>query len=316
LEKSLVIEVDGEYHNDDEQKQQDEARTEILKELGFEVIRFTNNEILHNIDNVLSQIRTIVANSPLLWRGVGGEVEIFTTRPDTIFGVSFMVLCPEHELIEQITTDSQREEVQKYITWAKNRSERERQAEVKKVTGVFTGAYATHPFTNQQIPIWISDYVLAGYGTGAIMAVPAHDSRDFAFARHFQLPIIQVIVPKGEQAEATALWTESKDSKEGTCINSDFINGMTVKEAITAVIQKVKELNIGYGTVNYRLRDAIFSRQRYWGEPFPMYYKDGMPYPVDEKDLPIELPEIDKYLPTETGEPPLARAKDWVYEEK
>ena len=243
----------------------------------------------------------------------GGEMEIFTTRPDTIFGVTFMVLCPEHELIETITTDSQREEVQKYVTWAKNRSERERQTEVKKVTGVFTGAYAEHPFTKEPVPIWISDYVLAGYGTGAIMAVPAHDSRDFAFARHFNLPIVQVIVPKDEQPEDTDSWKESKDSKEGTCINSGFINGISVKEAITTVIQKVKELNIGYGTVNYRLRDAIFSRQRYWGEPFPIYYKNGIPYPIDEKDLPLQLPEIDKYLPTETGEPPLARAKNWNY---
>jgi leucyl-tRNA synthetase len=244
------------------------------------------------------------------------KIQIFTTRPDTIFGATFMVLCPEHELIEHITTDSQKEEVQKYVSWAKNRSERERQTEIKKVTGVFTGAYAVNPLNNAEIPIWVSDYVLAGYGTGAIMAVPAHDSRDFAFARHFQLPIVQVVVPKGEQVKDTTLWTDAKDSKDGTCINSDFINGMPVKDAITAVINKVKELNIGYGTVNYRLRDAIFSRQRYWGEPFPMYYKDGMPYPVDEKDLPILLPEVDKYLPTETGEPPLARAKGWGYEVK
>jgi len=244
------------------------------------------------------------------------QLFIFTTRPDTIFGATFMVLCPEHELIETITTDSQREEVQKYISWAKNRSERERQTEVKKVTGVFTGAYAVNPLNNKEIPIWVSDYVLAGYGTGAIMAVPAHDSRDFAFARQFHLPIVQVVVPKGEQPEDTNRWTDAKDSKDGTCINSDFINGMPVKEAITAVINKVNELGIGYGTVNYRLRDAIFSRQRYWGEPFPMYYKDGMPYPVDENDLPIVLPEIDKYLPTETGEPPLARAKGWGYEGK
>ncbi len=243
----------------------------------------------------------------------GHSLEIFTTRPDTIFGTSFMVLSPEHELNEIITTQEQKNEVSEYISWAKNRSERERQSEVKKVTGVFTGAYAVHPFTKKQIPVWISDYVLAGYGTGAIMAVPAHDSRDFAFARHFNLPIIQVVVPKGEQPEDTSTWNESKDSKEGTCINSDFINGMQVKDAITNVIKKVKELNIGYGTVNYRLRDAIFSRQRYWGEPFPMYYKDGMPYPIEEKDLPLRLPEIDKYLPTETGEPPLARAKNWTY---
>ncbi|MDR1180567.1 MAG: leucine--tRNA ligase [Bacteroidales bacterium] len=240
-------------------------------------------------------------------------LEIFTTRPDTVFGVSFMVLSPEHELNEIITTNVQKESVEAYISWAKNRSERERQAEVKMVTGVFTGAFAVHPFTGEQIPIWISDYVLAGYGTGAIMAVPAHDSRDFAFARHFNLPVTQVIVPKGEQPEDTANWEESKDGKEGTCINSDFINEMPVKNAISAVIKKIEELNIGYGTVNYRLRDAIFSRQRYWGEPFPIYYKEGIPYPMAEKDLPLQLPDIDKYLPTETGEPPLARAKNWTY---
>lgn len=243
----------------------------------------------------------------------GHSLEIFTTRPDTIFGVSFMVLSPEHELNSTIVSPEQKREVENYICWAKNRSERERLTEVKKVTGVFTGACAVHPFSGKQIPIWVSDYVLAGYGTGAIMAVPAHDSRDFAFARHFNLPIVQVIVPKGEHPEDTTNWEESKDSKEGTCINSDFINGMEVKEAISEVIKKVEERKIGTGTINYRLRDAIFSRQRYWGEPFPMYYKDGMPYPIDEKDLPLRLPEIDKYLPTESGEPPLARAKDWTY---
>jgi leucyl-tRNA synthetase len=241
------------------------------------------------------------------------SLEIFTTRPDTIFGVSFMALSPEHELNKTITTPSQKEDVDQYISWTKNRSERERQAEVKKITGVFTGAFAVHPFTGAQIPVWISDYVLAGYGTGAIMAVPAHDSRDFAFARHFNLPVVQVIVPKGEQPEDTTTWTESKDSKEGYCINSDFINEMSVKKAISTVIQKIETLKIGYGTVNYRLRDAIFSRQRYWGEPFPIYYKDNIPYPIDEKDLPLRLPEIDKYLPTETGDPPLARAKNWTY---
>ena len=247
-----------------------------------------------------------VANSDM-------QLEVFTTRPDTVFGVSFMVICPEHEDIVRLTTPEQKQAVEEYVVWAKNRSERERQTEVKTVTGVFTGSYAVNPFTKQQIPIWISDYVLAGYGTGAIMAVPAHDSRDFAFARKFNLPIVQVVVPKGEQPEDPAQWKESKDSKEGTIINSDFINGLTVKQAISAVINKVKELRIGRGTVNYRLRDAIFSRQRYWGEPFPIYYKDGMPYAVEEKDLPILLPEVDKYLPTETGEPPLARAANWTY---
>ena len=240
--------------------------------------------------------------------------EIFTTRPDTIFGVTFMVLCPEHEMIMDITTAEQKAEVESYLNWAKNRSERERQAEVKKVSGVFTGAYAINPLTNEHIPIWVSDYVLAGYGTGAIMAVPAHDSRDFAFARHFNLPIRQVVVPTGEQPEDTTLWTESKDSKSGTCINSGFIDGMQVKEAIKAVINWLEEKGIGDRKVNYRLRDAIFSRQRYWGEPFPIYYKDGMPYPINIKSLPLQLPSIDKFLPTENGEPPLGHASKWAWD--
>ncbi len=246
---------------------------------------------------------------------LGEVLKIFTTRPDTIFGVSFMVLCPEHEVINTITTSDKKEEVEQYLTWAKNRSERERQTEVNKITGVFTGAYAINPLTNEEIPIWISDYVLAGYGTGAIMAVPAHDSRDFAFAKHFNLPIPQVILPSDEEAGDTSTWTESKDSKEGTCINSGIITGMTVKEGIKTVIDFVEGKGIGKRQINFRLRDAIFSRQRYWGEPFPVYYKDGMPYMLDESKLPLELPEVDKYLPTESGEPPLARAKNWITEE-
>ena len=247
--------------------------------------------------------------------GLQNEVafEIFTTRPDTIFGVTFMVLCPEHEMIEQITTSDQKEEVEAYVTWAKNRSERERQAEVKKVSGVFTGAYAINPITEERIPIWVSDYVLSDYGTGAIMAVPAHDSRDFAFARHFNLPIRQVVAPNPNDLSDPSTWEESMDSKTGYMVNSGFIDGMTVKEGGKAIIEKVNTMSIGYGTVNYRLRDAIFSRQRYWGEPFPIYYKDGMPYPIPVDELPVELPEIDKFQPTETGEPPLARAKDWTY---
>ncbi len=247
--------------------------------------------------------------------GLQDEVsfEIFTTRPDTIFGVTFMVLCPEHEMIGQITTPEQKPEVEAYVTWAKNRSERERQAEVKKVSGVFTGAYAVNPITEERIPIWVSDYVLSDYGTGAIMAVPAHDSRDFAFARHFNLPVRQVVAPNPNDLSDPGTWEESMDSKTGYMVNSGFIDGMTVKEGGKAIIEKVKTMCIGYGTVNYRLRDAIFSRQRYWGEPFPIYYKDGMPYTIPVEELPVELPEIDKFQPTETGEPPLARAKDWTY---
>ena len=243
------------------------------------------------------------------------DFEVFTTRADTLFGVTFMVLAPEHEMISQLTTDEQRKEVEEYVTWAKNRSERERMSEVKKVSGVFTGSYAVNPFNGTKIPIWISDYVLMGYGTGAIMAVPAHDSRDFAFARHFNLPIIQVVAKPGEEPSDPATWTESFDAKEGVLVNSEFLNGLTVKKAILRMIEELEKLGIGKGKTNYRLRDAIFSRQRYWGEPFPIYYKDGMPYAMDVNKLPLELPSIDAYKPTETGEPPLARAKNWVTEE-
>ncbi|MBR4199076.1 MAG: leucine--tRNA ligase, partial [Bacteroidales bacterium] len=240
--------------------------------------------------------------------------EIFTTRPDTIFGVTFMVLCPEHEMIMDITTDEQRKEVEEYLNWAKNRSERERQAEVKKVSGVFTGAYAVNPLTEERIPIWVSDYVLAGYGTGAIMAVPAHDSRDFAFARHFDLPIRQVVSLEKDVTSDPATWTESMDAKTGYSVNSGFVTGMKVKDAMKAVIDWLDEKGIGTRTVNYRLRDAIFSRQRYWGEPFPVYYKDGIPYPLPTDKLPLQLPKIDKFLPTETGEPPLGHATKWAWD--
>ena len=246
--------------------------------------------------------------------GLGG-IEVFTTRPDTLFGATFMVLAPEHELVEKITAPEHQAEVEEYVQWAKNRSERERMTEVKKVTGKFTGAYAVNPLTGKEIPVWVADYVLSGYGTGAIMAVPAHDSRDFAFARHFNLPIVQVVTAPGETVSDPSEWEESYDAKEGVMINSGFLNGLTVKEAIRAAIDKIEALGIGKGTVNYRLRDAIFSRQRYWGEPFPIYYKDGIPYPLPEEELPLKLPEVDKYLPTETGEPPLARAKNWKTKE-
>ena len=244
--------------------------------------------------------------------------EIFPTRPDTIFGVTFMVLCPEHELIDSITTDEQRQQVQDYVTWAKNRSERERQAEVKKVSGVFTGAYAVNPLTEERIPIWVSDYVLAGYGTGAIMAVPAHDSRDFAFARHFNLPIRQVVAVEKDAVSDPATWSESMDAKTGYSVNSGFVSGMKVKEAMAAVIDKIEEMGIGHRTVNFRLRDAIFSRQRYWGEPFPIYYKtvDGQQLAVSipEECLPLELPEVSEFKPTATGEPPLGHATRWAWD--
>ena len=242
--------------------------------------------------------------------------EIFTTRPDTIFGVTFMVLCPEHELIDQITTPEQRKQVEDYVTWAKNRSERERQAEVKKVSGVFTGAYAVNPLTEEKIPIWVSEYVLAGYGTGAIMAVPAHDSRDFAFARHFGLPIRQVVSLEKDVVSDPSTWEESMDAKTGYSVNSGFVSGMKVKDAMAAVIDKIEEMGIGHRTVNYRLRDAIFSRQRYWGEPFPIYYKNNIPYPIPEECLPLRLPEVSDFKPTATGEPPLGHASRWAWDEK
>lgn len=243
------------------------------------------------------------------------KIEVFTTRADTLFGTTFMVLAPEHELVSEITTAEQRAEVEEYITRAKNRSERERMAEVRKVSGVFTGAYGINPITGAKLPIWIADYVLMGYGTGAIMAVPAHDSRDFAFARHFSLPIIQVVKTSGSDTTDPAIWEESFDAKDGELVNSGFLNGLSVKKAILRMIEELEKLGVGTGKTNYRLRDAIFSRQRYWGEPFPIYYKNGMPYAMDESKLPLELPAIDEYKPTETGEPPLARAKNWVTEE-
>ncbi len=229
------------------------------------------------------------------------EIEVFTTRPDTVFGVSFVTLAPEHELVSQITTATQKTAVEEYITFAKNRSERERMADVKKITGVFTGAFVIHPFTGKQIPIWLGDYVLAGYGTGAVMAVPGHDSRDYAFAKHFDLPIIEVVA-------GGDLSKESYDAKEGKLINSDFLNGLEVKDAVKKAIAKIEEQGLGKGKTNFRLRDAIFGRQRYWGEPIPVYYENGIPKVLDEKEIPLLLPEVDKYLPTETGEPPLARA--------
>ena len=241
---------------------------------------------------------------------------IFTTRADTIFGVTFMVLAPESELVQQLTTPEQKAEVDAYLDATKKRTERERIAD-RRVTGVFTGSYAVNPFTGDAIPVWVSDYVLAGYGTGAIMAVPAHDSRDYAFARHFNLPIIPLI-------EGADVSEESFDAKEGTVMNSPVegkntlhnfsLNGLTVKEAIAATKKFVTENNLGRVKVNFRLRDAIFSRQRYWGEPFPVYYKDGMPQMVPAACLPLELPEVTKFLPTETGEPPLGNATRWAWD--
>ena len=237
-------------------------------------------------------------------------VTVFTTRPDTIYGVSFMVLAPESELVSLLTTESQRVAVDEYLQATKRKTERERIAD-RRVSGVFSGSYAINPITSKEIPVWISDYVLAGYGTGAIMAVPAHDSRDFAFARHFDLPIVQVVIPEGEEESNPSEWDESKDSKAGTMLNSDLLNGLSVKEAQAKIKALITERGLGRVKVNYRLRDAIFSRQRYWGEPFPVYYKDGIAEVLPLEQLPLCLPEVDKFLPTETGEPPLGRAEGW-----
>ncbi len=236
------------------------------------------------------------------------ELEIFTTRADTIFGVTFMVLAPESAYVRRLVTPEHKEAVEKYLDEVKHKTERERQID-KRVSGVFTGAYAINPLTGKEIPVYVSDYVLAGYGTGAIMAVPAHDSRDYAFARHFSLPVIPLI-------EGADVSEESFDAKEGVMINSEGpelnLNGLQVKEAIARTKQFIEEKGLGKVKVNYRLRDAIFSRQRYWGEPFPVYYKDGIPYLMDEKELPLLLPEVDSYLPTADGQPPLGRAKGWT----
>jgi len=240
-------------------------------------------------------------------KGQDFNFEVFTTRADTIYGVTFMVLAPESELVKQLTTAEQATEVENYVAATKKRTERERIAD-RRVSGVFSGSYAINPVSGTEIPIWISDYVLSGYGTGAIMAVPAHDSRDYAFAKHFNLPIIPLI-------EGCDVSEESLDAKEGIMMNSGFLNELTVKEAIAKAKEYISEKEIGRVKVNFRLRDAIFSRQRYWGEPFPVYYKDDMPYMLDESRLPLELPEIDKFLPTEKGEPPLGRAKNWTNEE-
>lgn len=233
-------------------------------------------------------------------------ITIFTTRADTVFGVTFMVLAPESELVEQLTTKDRKEEVAAYVASVKKKTERERIAETKSVTGVFSGSYGINPLTGEKVPIWISEYVLAGYGTGAIMAVPAHDSRDYAFAKKFGLPIVPLI-------EGCDVSEQSFDAKDGVMCNSGFLNGMKVKDAIEAAKDYVEAHGLGHRKTNYRLRDAIFSRQRYWGEPFPIYYKDGIPMPLPESELPLRLPEIDSYKPSPDGQPPLSRATDWTY---
>lgn len=239
--------------------------------------------------------------------GKVGNIEVFTTRVDTIYGVTFLVLAPEHELVADITTDEQGPYVESYIEQTKKKSERDRMADTKTVTGVFTGSYAIHPLTAERVPIWIADYVLAGYGTGAVMAVPSGDQRDYVFAKHFNLPIIKIL-------DIQEIDEEADSRKEGLYINSELINGLGYREAVSKLISVLEEQKIGKAKVNYRMRDAIFGRQRYWGEPVPVYFKDGLPHLIQERELPLLLPEVDKYLPTESGEPPLGRAADWKYQ--
>lgn len=322
LDVWLIVEVDGGYHTDKEQAILDETRDEALAQIGFKTLRFTNQEVLSNIDNVLNKIKQVcderkntshekisqqsskpvsAGSSPL--QGEAG-VRVYTTRPDTIFGVDFMVVAPELDWIDSVVSPDQKEEVDNYIAYVKSRSDRERQAE-KKITGCFTGAYAVNPFNGKQIPIWISEYVLAGYGTGAIMAVPCGDERDFKFAKHFNIPITNIIGShfNGEEANPT---------KDAVLENSGFLNGIPMRKAIDIVGDKIEEMGIGKRKTNFRMRDAAFSRQRYWGEPFPIKWIDGIAYPLDESELPLELPHVDSYKPGPDGEGPLANIDSWT----
>ncbi len=310
LNERLLIEINGEYHNEPEQKKYDDARREYLLQLGYRLIRFTNDEVEKNIAYVIEKIKNeLKAFSPLSrGRGAGGEaliLTVYTTRPDTIFGVDFMVLAPEHDLVEKITTPEQRARIDEYLNYVKSRSERERLAEVKQVTGEFTGAYAINPFDGRKIPIWIAEYVLAGYGTGAIMAVPCGDQRDYDFATHFNIPITNII---GDYYNGK----EANPTKEATLINSGFLNGMKMTDAFDVVLNKIEEEGIGKRKVNYKMRDAGFSRQRYWGEPFPIIYHNGIAYALDDDELPVTLPHVEHYKPGPEGEGPLANVTDWV----
>ena len=315
LSKKLIIEVDGEIHL--QQKEKDEERElKLNQKLGYRVLRFTNQQVIEDINGVLNKIISTL-DSLSVGEGWGEDetkfdfkknISVFTTRPDTIFGVSFMTLAPEHELVQEITTSEQKEAVTAYIEKSAKRSERERMADVKTISGVFTGAYAIHPLSGEKIPVWIGDYVLAGYGTGAVMSVPCGDQRDYDFAKHFGLPIPNIF-------EGIDISEEAYAEKDGTKIaNSDFLNSLSYKEATQKAIEALEAVNAGKGKINYRLRDAVFSRQRYWGEPFPVYYVNGLPQMIAEEHLPLKLPEVEKYLPTEEGEPPLGRATTWAWD--
>ena len=312
LAKNFIVEFSG--------KEDEAARTAYFSKEGFNVVYVTNEEVLENVLGVVSKINTtiqfpekrkkIVKKTSIVADENKYEIAVFTTRPDTMFGVSFMTLAPEHELVAKITTKAQKAAVVTYIKATSKRSERERMADVKTISGVFTGAYAIHPFSGEKVPIWIGDYVLANYGTGAVMAVPCGDQRDYDFAKHFGISIPNIF-------ENVDISEAAHTNKEGTVIsNSDFLTGLTYKKALKLAIHELEKQGIGYGKINYRLRDAVFSRQRYWGEPFPVYYKDGMPQMIDTKHLPIVLPEVAKYLPTESGEPPLGRADVWAWDSR
>ncbi len=314
LEQKLIIEIDGDYHEEIDQKKYDEARSAWLRENDFSMLRFSNDEVLSDLKSVVEKIKLTLASlqgvnagkSPSPLERGWGEVtlKVYTTRPDTIFGVDFMVIAPEHALVSSITTASQQAEVDSYITYVKSRSERERQAE-KKITGAFTGACAINPFDGREIPIWISEYVLAGYGTGAIMAVPCGDERDFKFANYFNIPITNIL---GDAFNGT----EPNPTKDAILHNSGFLNGMVLRDAIDVVVTKLEEMGIGKRKINFRMRDAAFSRQRYWGEPFPIVWKNGIAYPLPESELPLTLPKVDSYSPGPDGEGPLANIPEWV----
>ncbi|MDQ8005684.1 MAG: leucine--tRNA ligase [Pedobacter sp.] len=319
LNKRLIIEVDGGYHL--ENQENDKARTDALNQLGFEVIRFTNEEVLSNLKTVVTQIKleldsrpdakSTASNSLSFGEGQGeAYIEVFTTRVDTIFGVSYLVLAPEHEWVAELTTPEQKADIENYILQTKKKSELDRMADAKTVSGAFTGTYVVNPVSGERVQLWIADYVLAGYGTGAVMGVPSGDQRDWLFATHFNLPIIQILDAQKD------IDVQADPTKEGKYINSGFINGMEYKEAVAFLNQWLEDQGVGKAKVNFRQRDAIFGRQRYWGEPIPVYFKNGLPYLLKEEELPLVLPEIDKYLPTETGEPPLGRAEDWKYEDR